>query len=266
MNEIERTLNFLDANKVTTERWEEVLADNALKKNIEVRSKVAIAEVLVRRLKSVMNQIPEFQYEPLQEQMVENASQLKHVQLDNSLNVTSVFDKDFAGTHTDLEAGWEKGTSLDDEKRARAWKYGVYVPWKFGGEFEGEPIASYVEIIDRRLRAWGKKAPYWYFIQFGTIPPFAYPESGGKDFIHFTEDKAPNLVAEITRREDDSVGESITLSFKELNRSEKATVITVEVVDVSEDGVKVEEKITTRGNVFYQKRAPSGQFGKKVMM
>lgn len=266
MNEIERTLDFLEASMVTAEQWEEILADDALKENIETRSRVAIAETLVGRLKTVMSAIPEFQYQPLRDRMLENASQLAHVRLDDNLNVVQVFDEELAGTEEDLEAGWERGTSLDDEKRARAWKYGVYVPWRFGDESEETAIADYEGVIARRLRAWGKKAPYWYFIQHGTIPPFAYPESGGKDFIHFTEDKAPSLVAEISQREYDSTTESINLSFVELGRSEKATTMSIEVVDVSEDGIRVEEKITIKGNVFYQKRAPSGRFGKKVTM
>ncbi len=125
-----------------------------------------------------------------------------------------VFNEEFAGTYEDLIAGQRVGAvgkiTNPQSIRYRFWKYGIYMPDVEGRDvpsyqewFEKgkAKLPSYHEIIHARLSAWGDKAPYWYFIEYGNVSlaKKAYPLIRGTRFIYKTRRRMERIVPQAIR-------------------------------------------------------------------
>jgi hypothetical protein len=161
-----------------------------------------------------MDRTPEYstaEAGPLRNQLIRNLSTVAgdgrpvHIRI-NSEGRVDIFDEDFAGTAGDF-AQARHPSKNPQQTRYRFWKYGIYAR-DVTGDYEPssqtwfneavDNLPSYGEIIDERLSVWGEKAPYWYFIEYGTAGGGrGWPSFPGTFFIRNFKNRAREAVNNI---------------------------------------------------------------------
>ena len=270
---IEDVKEYVESFHTSAIAWKDVLTDEHLRLKVRGRAIHEIAEELVYQVKEAISTNLEYNaYPPLAERLIENMSNYAHVMISDDLQTVNLVNRDIAGTEADLEAGWEHGIDPDRARRARKWKYGIYIPWAEGGagyqataKDKPKIIADYREVIDARLRAWGDKAPYWFFLEYGTVGPYPWPTFGGSGFIWKTRLEGAHIIRRLIRDRDEAVEAQVEYSFEEVERSGKAAKVFVEERDATDlpPGFKEITVVSKLKNVSIQYRDPKGQFYKK---
>lgn len=213
-----------------------------------------VGQALLAAAENAINRTPELQYPPLKDRLLENLSNLdKHVVIRGT--GLRVFDEKYAGTEDDLISGQESaGGHTGTPQAPSVWKYGIYLPFHGAGGLSNRlNLPDYGTIIAQRLSAWGDKAPYWYFLEYGNVGGNrAYPTFPGTSFIAALRAKVPDLV----RKAKDIFAEKAVFDAEEVIkefldvRPQKGTRVTVLKYKVA--GVRVSLQKTSAGNFFYR--------------
>ena len=260
---------LLEAIQQTAESCSNTMSVAEVYDKIRALSQAKITARLMQEAREAMQGHEEFFYEPLQDHLLENLRNVRHVQIDPNLSSVEVFDEVLGGTYADLEAGRYFGRSIDEHKRYRIWKYGIYLPY-FGRspgyqatpESEGRVIADYATVIEDRLAKWGEKAPYWYFLEHGNIDigggeysaePF--PTFGPSNFIAKTKLAAINIIQEVAEAIEREVIDQSEFVLEEAELYGRATTLSTEDVTLG-PGWKRYTFVSSRGKVYYQYRSP----------
>jgi len=172
---------------------------------------MAIKMELAQNFEEAMANIDEYaSNEPMQERMMMNIYQNRHVIVTEGV-VEQVFDTAAAGDYNDVRAGQEAAWALspnspsDDPYWRSFWWRVIYtgtLPEKL--KWKSFDPGLYDAIINARLDAWGSKAPFWMFIEYGTVPGgegggTPYPTFMGGSPVARTAAKANNVAHKILR-------------------------------------------------------------------
>ena len=189
------------ANQLVEAKWSRYAI-----RSIDALLRGGISELLVLLGTKAAENIAEYRLAPAMiERLRENLSDKRHVKVKDGV-VLQVFNPKVAGTVSDLRKGLARVYGLGTSSAPAVWKYGIYLPYAEGRPvpkglkswFEKKGIDnSYRAVIDRRLAAWGRKAPFWYFVEFGNQGSGrAYPSFPGTHFISQTKSIANQLAAD----------------------------------------------------------------------
>lgn len=180
----------------------------------------ALQNQLLVNFVRALDSIPEYSdNEVLKEHLLENIAYGPHVKVKNGV-VTKIFDTSYAGTWEDVRRGqiaaWAlspKSPSDDPYWRSFWWRiiYTGSVPaskkWK-----KFDP-SLYDRIIEARMEAWGEKAPYWMFVEYGTSAGGGegtpYPSFVGKRPVYKTRAEAQKYVEMMIRDYVDSIEDTL---------------------------------------------------------
>lgn len=240
---------------------------NSLIPDLEFALMGALVEEAIR----AMDRIPEYsapEAEPLRQNLIRNLSAVGgdgrpvHVRITKD-GKTRIFDEDFAGTASDFEQARHPSKNPQG-LRYRFWRYGIYAR-DVEGEYEPsdqtwfnkavDNLPSYSEIIDERLSIWGEKAPYWYFIEYGTTGGGrAYPSFPGTFFITNFTIKAQEAVMKMF---DDAVREYKDAAIKAINDAAREGQTKI----LASDGEMLGRVKRRNGNPIWQRRDARGRFG-----
>lgn len=189
------------ANELVRAKWSRYAI-----RSIDALLRGGISELLVHLGTKAAEQIAEYRLAPAMiERLRENLSDKRHVKVKDGV-VLQVFNPKVAGTVSDLRKGLARVYGLGTSSAPAVWKYGIYLPYAEGRPvpkglknwFEKKGIDNnYRSVIDRRLAAWGRKAPFWYFVEFGNQGSGrAYPSFPGTHFIAQTKSIANQLASD----------------------------------------------------------------------
>lgn len=225
---------------------------------------IALMNAFVQEAIDAMNSTPEYstsEAEPLRKQLIQNLSAIGgdgrpvHVRVTED-GRTTIFNRDFAGTAGDFAAA-KYNSPRPQPLRLRFWKYGIYakdvegnyepstVPW-FNKAVDKLP--SYSEIIDERLSIWGEKAPYWYFIEYGTTGGGrGYPSFPGTFFIMSFKSNAAEAVIKL---KEDIIREFTEVATTNIQAAAKEGKTQVRISDTE----MLARSIRKNGNAIWQRR------------
>lgn len=250
--EYQQLLSDLESNVKETMKFLDISED---KIGLLEAIREVVGEALLIAANQAIEKTPEFQYPPLKERLLDNLSNLdKHVIISN--RTLKVFDEEYAGTSEDLISGQESAGGHTGTPQAPAvWRYGIYLPFfgQGGGLSERLKLPDYGTIINERLSAWGDKAPYWYFLEYGNVGMSrAYPTFGGTSFIASIRAKIPEIISKAIEifaaraifDVNELVNEYINVNPKSRTR--------VTVYRYTVAGAKVSLQKTSAGKFFYR--------------
>jgi hypothetical protein len=156
-----------------------------------------------------MQKISEYNKNPeLRAHLILNLQMNKHVRVDNGV-VIRVIDVDAIGNYDDVRAGQEAAWELSPHSpaahpglRSLFWR-AIYlgeasVFLEAGYKWANFDPSLYDTIMEARMDAWGDKAPYWMFIEWGTIAGGTgdgtpYPQFSGEHPVSKTEAVAGDI-------------------------------------------------------------------------
>ncbi len=198
--------------------WRGFLTSHRRESDLDGQIEVAVQAILIEEFMSAMDSIDEYsrgQGEPLRDHLINNLRKFRHVIVDNGI-VKQVFDENVAGDFADVrrgqEAAWalsQYSPSLTPASRSFNWRF-VYlgIPPR---KWQRMDPNLYSDVVAARLSAWGDKAPYWIFIEFGTASGHEagspYPSFSGRNPIARTRSRAAQVSAGIIREYSNTVGE-----------------------------------------------------------
>lgn len=220
------------------------------KKNIDSALEQVLAEVLLESAEQACEETIEFGYEPLKERLLENLSDPRHVKVRNG-KVVTLFNEKVAGTYSDLVKGLEEaGGHTGTPNAHKVWKYGIYFQ---GDAYADRNLPTYEEVIDERLSAWGDKAPYWYFIEYGTISEYAFPQfaptyfiSGLRKVARQAEGFAVDVFSLLTEKFLDAEVEDIKTGDIKAGTSKAVSRIII-----PSEGLRATKMKSSTGKIFY---------------
>lgn len=228
---------------------------------------------LVEAAVDAMDRTPEYSVPeagPLRSQLIQNLSAIAgdgrpvhiRVTIDGK---TDIFDEEFAGTAGDFEQA-QHHSNNPQQTRYRFWKYGIYAR-DVEGNYEPssqswfnkavDKLPSYSEIINERLSVWGEKAPYWYFIEFGTTGgERGWPSFPGTFFIRSFRIRAQQAVRDIQNDIIRDFEERAVAAFREAARGGRT--------QIRESNNIVWQRIVRRNGSAIWQRTVSGKFASGV--
>lgn len=226
--------------------------DEVNRKNVDSALTVVLSEMLVEAGVQAAKESIEYAYEPLLERLTENLSNPDHIYVRNG-KVIKFFDTDIAGDYDDFitgveEAGGHTGTDI----APKIWKYGIYAP--VSKSFNLDSLPSYDEVISERLSAWGDKAPFWYFIEFGNAGfDRAFPQVRPTYFLR----KFEKVVRKIEGVSFD-VFSGLLQKFLDaeleqivVGQIKSGTTVAVARISIPSKGLRVTKLQSSAGNTFY---------------
>lgn len=193
--------------------WNEFLTDISLTEQLDQEIEATVASELERNFETAMQKIPEYNKNPdLREHLILNLQTSRHVKVEDG-EVVRVINTEAIGNYSDVRAGQEAAWALspfsptaNPALRSLFWK-AIYlgdssVFESAGFEWKSFDPAIFDAIMDARMDAWGDKAPYWMFIEWGTIAGgegdgTPYPQFGGEHPVSKTEAVAGDLAKKI---------------------------------------------------------------------
>jgi len=242
--------------------------------NARMLAEDSIRELLLNSADAAIEATPEFQYAPLRDRLIENLSHWEHYHISSNLSSVKIFDEAHAGTASDLTAGQLAGggsRTAPQKLRLFCWKFGIYIPSREGGtapfkQFKDYP--SYQEVINKRLAAWGDKAPYWYFLEWGNAGGSpAYPSFAGTGFIARVLGQVPGIISNAL---DDTVAEmqygldeAIREFLSNPEQETRAELGYIPVATVAETKYGVSVRTKKSGELYYMLRI-NGRFARAV--
>lgn len=212
----------------------------------------------------------EYNYQPLIKHLAENLASGEHVIIKNG-RVERLFNEAYAGSPADLLKGAkEAGGHTGKPTAPFIWKVGIYMPGREGttqlyyrkktksGKRSKKRTVSklptYEEVINKRLAAWGEKAPYWYMIEHGTSGGRSYPNFSGTHFVERFKASAVRIIEKARKllvvSIEKFINDEISQRFKTGAIPEKGTTVVIERWTF-ESGLQVTKKRSSRGNIFY---------------
>jgi len=237
---------------------------------------IALAKIkaqLINAAEEALETVEEFQYPDLQTRLIENLSKDAHYYVSPDLGSAFVFNPELAGSWDDLVSGQVAGGgggASPQPKRLFCWKYGIYIPEREGGrrasKFDDYP--TYTEVIQARLSAWGDKAPYWMFLEYGNAGGApAYPTFSGTGFIASVKGMVPGIINHATKLAEREMLDQMELAIKEQldnpTRRVTAELGYIPYAPGATSKVGVSIKLTKAGEVYYQLRV-NGHFGRRI--
>jgi len=222
---LEDVLNELDRFIYFGSQFDTMNIDSAIRSNAKYLAESRIRDYMLKMAEEAINTIEEFQYPPLEERLMENLLNWEHYYVSPDLRGAKVFNEQIAGMPSDILegqiAGGGPGTGTP-EQNLFVWMFGIYKPAREGGprafvtkknkSVSFEELPTYEEVIKARLDAWGTKAPYWIFLEYGNASGApAYPSFAGTGFISKVRAEVPAIVSEAL----DDVAEDMVHSIED---------------------------------------------------
>ena len=208
-DELREVMEVMEDMDVGIDTWTEFLTDLTIPEQLDQEIESAIASELERNFEKAMQVIPEYNdNEELRTHLILNLQTNKHVEVSNG-EVIRIINVDAIGDYNDVRAGqeaaWELSPMSPNQNpyfRSLFWKAiylgdaGVFL--SKGIKWDNFDPAMYDWIMDARMGAWGDKAPYWMFIEWGTIPGgqsdgTPYPQFSGEHPVGKTESVAGDI-------------------------------------------------------------------------
>lgn len=255
-----------EARAIVDENWNRYAI-----RSIDTALKEGISELLYESGNTAAIQTYEYvNSDALYDHFLINLSDPRHPQVRNG-EVVRVFNPRVGGTASDFRRGMQAGGSKlpgsAGERAAKIWKYGIYIPAVEGTQptyhsterwITRHPDVNYDSVIEKRLSAWGDKAPYWYLINYGNAGyNRAYPTFPPTNFIEKTEVAARRLAKDVREyyyrvlknNLDYEVERYITRGDARQLASQGKGSIKVSAGQLR--GIKIREYINKNGEIFY---------------
>jgi len=241
--------------------------------NARVIALARIKAQLINAAEEALETIDEFNHPDLHNRLIENLSKDEHYFVSPDLGSAIVFNPELAGSWDDLVSGQVAGGGggpAPQPQRLFCWKYGIYIPEREGGrrasKFDDYP--TYTEVIQARLSAWGDKAPYWMFLEYGNAGGApAYPSFSGTGFIARVQGMVPRIIrraADIAERE---MLDQMELAIEEqLSTPTRRVAVELGYIPFAPEAVSkvgVSTRLTKAGEIYYQLRV-GGRFGRRI--
>lgn len=247
--DVQESLNLISkrVNNLLAIDYEEINS-----KNVDAAIQVVLSEMLVEAGISAAKATIEYAYEPLLERLIENLSNPDHIYVKKG-KVLKFFDTDIAGDYEDFITGVEEtGGHTGTDIAPKIWKYGIYAP--VSKSFNLDSLPSYDEVIAERLDAWGDKAPFWYFIEFGNASfDRAFPQVQPTYFlrkfekvVRKIESISFDVFAGLLQKYIDAELEEIATG-----RIKAGTTVAVARINIPSKGLRVTKLQSSAGNTFY---------------
>ena len=221
-------------------------------KNVDSALKTVLSEMLVEAGEEAAKQTVEYAYEPLLQRLLENLSNPDHIYVRGG-KVLKFFDLDIAGDYDTFLSGVEEaGGHTLTAIAPKIWKYGIYAP--VSKSFNLDSLPDYSEVISERLAAWGDKAPFWYFIEFGNMSyDRAFPQIQPTYFlqkfervVRRIENLAVDIFSSLMQNFLDAEVQQIVVG-----QIKAGTTVAVSRIEIPSIGLRVTQLRSSRGNTFY---------------
>lgn len=220
--------------------------------NIDAALTTVLSEMLVEAGLNAARETVEFAYEPLLKRLEDNLSNPEHIYVKDG-RVIKFFDLDIAGDYSDFISGVEEaGGHTGTPNAPRIWKYGIYAP--VSKTLNLDSLPTYEDVIEERLAAWGDKAPFWYFIEFGNLSyNRAFPQIKPTYFLRNFEKVVKKLervvvdvFGQLMQNFLDAEVEEITVG-----QIKAGTTVAVARIQIPSIGLRATKLLSSSGNVFY---------------
>ena len=179
-------------------------------RSLDKQIKNEIRGILVSNFGTALNNIPEFssaQGRKLRNHLMKNVYAGDHVVVTGG-NIVQLWNMAYAGDYSDIIQGQHAAWSLSPKSPSpQQWARNIFWAAIYTGippgNFKWKAFDSgiYNNIIEARMSAWGHKAPYWIFVEFGTAVGLGagrpYPSYDGQQPIYKTRLAAPGIASRI---------------------------------------------------------------------
>lgn len=200
--DLQREMNKLNKG---VDVWTSYLQGGELRK-LDRQIENEIRGVLVSNFGSALNNISEFSSEQgrdLRKHLMENVYYGDHVVVTGG-SIVQLWNVAYAGDYSDITQGQQAAWGLSPKSPSpQQWARNIFWAAIYTGippgnfKWKAFDDALYDRIISARLAAWGDKAPYWIFVEFGTAVGLGagrpYPSYDGQQPIYKTRLAAPGI-------------------------------------------------------------------------